>query len=265
MEERLVGERGVPFHGLPAKPLVGRGPLAQAKALATLAGSALAAARGWSARSAPMSCSAPAATSRPRRCSAPGSPGGRSCCWSRTASRASPTAGCRAGRPAPASATGRRSADLKCPCWVTGVPVRAAFFRSRAELPPLAPPRLLVLGGSQGARQINEAMPAAAARLVAGVPALRILHQAGARNLEEARAAYAQAGVGAAARRGRPLPRRRRRRDGGEPPAGLARRRDHARRDLRRRPRLAARAAGDRRRGTRWTTPGCSPRPAPPR
>ena len=45
MEERLVGERGVPFHGLPAKPLVGRGPLGKARALATLAGSAFAARR----------------------------------------------------------------------------------------------------------------------------------------------------------------------------------------------------------------------------
>jgi UDP-N-acetylglucosamine--N-acetylmuramyl-(pentapeptide) pyrophosphoryl-undecaprenol N-acetylglucosamine transferase len=40
-------------------------------------------------------------------------------------------------------------------------------------------------------------MPAAAARLVARFPSIRITHQAGARNLEEARTAYAQAGVGA--------------------------------------------------------------------
>jgi len=41
MEERLVADRGLPFHGLPAKPLVGRGLLGKAKALATLAGSTL--------------------------------------------------------------------------------------------------------------------------------------------------------------------------------------------------------------------------------
>ncbi|HWN43777.1 MAG TPA: glycosyltransferase, partial [Thermoanaerobaculia bacterium] len=82
--------------------------------------------------------------------------------------------------------------DLKCPAWVTGVPVRARFFESPAELPVMSPPRLLVLGGSQGAKQINEAMPAAAKRL----PGVRILHQAGTKNVEEARAAYARAGIG---------------------------------------------------------------------
>ncbi|HEX4497485.1 MAG TPA: glycosyltransferase, partial [Thermoanaerobaculia bacterium] len=40
MEERLAGERGVAFHGLPAKPLVGRGPLSKIGALATLVSSA---------------------------------------------------------------------------------------------------------------------------------------------------------------------------------------------------------------------------------
>ena len=58
-------------------------------------------------------------------------------------------------------------------------------------------PRLLVLGGSQGARQINQAMPEAAVRLIARLPALSILHQAGARNLEETRAAYGSVGLGA--------------------------------------------------------------------
>src|SRR5436309_4661604 len=43
MEERLVADRGLPFHGLPAKPLVGRGLLGKVKALTTLAGSAAAA------------------------------------------------------------------------------------------------------------------------------------------------------------------------------------------------------------------------------
>jgi UDP-N-acetylglucosamine--N-acetylmuramyl-(pentapeptide) pyrophosphoryl-undecaprenol N-acetylglucosamine transferase len=56
---------------------------------------------------------------------------------------------------------------------------------------PPAPPRLLVLGGSQGARQINRALPPAAALLLPGMPELRIVHQAGARHLDETRAAYA--------------------------------------------------------------------------
>jgi UDP-N-acetylglucosamine--N-acetylmuramyl-(pentapeptide) pyrophosphoryl-undecaprenol N-acetylglucosamine transferase len=79
--------------------------------------------------------------------------------------------------------------DLKCPCFVTGVPVRSAFFAIPQDL-PAGPARLLVLGGSQGAQQINKAMPEAAARLIEKMPDLRILHQAGARNLDETREAY---------------------------------------------------------------------------
>jgi UDP-N-acetylglucosamine--N-acetylmuramyl-(pentapeptide) pyrophosphoryl-undecaprenol N-acetylglucosamine transferase len=89
--------------------------------------------------------------------------------------------------------------DLKCPAWVTGVPVRAAFSNVPVELPPLDadhPPHLLVLGGSQGAKQVNEAMPAAAKRLLERQPEARIIHQAGHRNLDEARDAYARAGLG---------------------------------------------------------------------
>ncbi|HEX5760465.1 MAG TPA: glycosyltransferase, partial [Thermoanaerobaculia bacterium] len=85
-------------------------------------------------------------------------------------------------------------ADLACPVWVTGVPVREEFFLVAPE-PPAGPPRLLVLGGSQGARQINELLPAAVAALAARVPGLSVLHQAGERNLEAARAAWAAGGV----------------------------------------------------------------------
>src|SRR5690606_954443 len=53
---------------------------------------------------------------------------------------------------------------------------------------------VLVLGGSQGARALNNAVPQAAAGL--GQP-LEIVHQCGEKMLEEARAAYADAGVAA--------------------------------------------------------------------
>jgi UDP-N-acetylglucosamine--N-acetylmuramyl-(pentapeptide) pyrophosphoryl-undecaprenol N-acetylglucosamine transferase len=196
LEERLVGERGLPFHPLPARPLVGRGPLGQARALATLARSAAAArklVRGLGADvvlgtggyvSAPAVLGARLA----RRPVLLLEPNGRAGVANRWLSRW-----------ATAAAVGYREtiAELKCPCRVTGVPVRSSFFAVPAELPPLAAPRLLVLGGSQGAQQINRAMPEAAARLMAELPALFILHQAGARNLEETRAAYARAGLGA--------------------------------------------------------------------
>lgn len=75
----------------------------------------------------------------------------------------------------------------------------------RAEIAAVAPPeardfahagplRLLVLGGSQGARALNEAVPQAVAAL--GMP-VEILHQAGERMLDAARQAYADAGVAA--------------------------------------------------------------------
>lgn len=54
--------------------------------------------------------------------------------------------------------------------------------------------RILVLGGSQGALALNTGVPAALAVLAGTVP-LEVCHQAGARGLEPARAAYAQAGL----------------------------------------------------------------------
>ncbi|HEY8682757.1 MAG TPA: undecaprenyldiphospho-muramoylpentapeptide beta-N-acetylglucosaminyltransferase [Rhodanobacter sp.] len=81
--------------------------------------------------------------------------------------------------------------------WV-GNPVRAAI----AALPLPAQrfatrsgkSRLLVLGGSLGARALNLALPQALAQLtLAQRP--EVLHQAGSRGLDEAREAYAKAGV----------------------------------------------------------------------
>ena len=78
-----------------------------------------------------------------------------------------------------------------------GNPVRAGFLELAAPAQRLAAhdgaPRLLVLGGSQGARALNTVVPAALALLPAQArPQVR--HQAG-RTLDVARAAYAQAGV----------------------------------------------------------------------
>lgn len=77
-----------------------------------------------------------------------------------------------------------------------GNPVRNGFF----ELPPLAQrlqhegaPRVLVVGGSQGARALNELMPQALA-LMPQAQRPQVRHQAG-RTLEVATAAYAKAGV----------------------------------------------------------------------
>jgi UDP-N-acetylglucosamine--N-acetylmuramyl-(pentapeptide) pyrophosphoryl-undecaprenol N-acetylglucosamine transferase len=79
----------------------------------------------------------------------------------------------------------------------TGIPLRAELVRAFAGAPPRglpAPPfRLLVLGGSQGARQLNDAMVALAGRLDAS--AIRVVHQSGESDRERVVAAYAESGI----------------------------------------------------------------------
>ena len=77
---------------------------------------------------------------------------------------------------------------------VTGIPVREEFF-SLAPRPAHAVPRLLVFGGSQGARVLNRMVPEIIAPLLAAVPGLTILHQAGARMAEETEAAFVRSGA----------------------------------------------------------------------
>jgi UDP-N-acetylglucosamine--N-acetylmuramyl-(pentapeptide) pyrophosphoryl-undecaprenol N-acetylglucosamine transferase len=83
---------------------------------------------------------------------------------------------------------------------VTGIPVRREFF-AIGELPPKEEPsrtvRLLVFGGSQGARIFNEVMPRIVKGLMEEVPGLRILHQAGAKFAEPVEAAYGASGADA--------------------------------------------------------------------
>lgn len=77
---------------------------------------------------------------------------------------------------------------------VTGIPVRSDFFRLQPR-PKGTPPHLLVFGGSQGARVFNTNMPLIATSLIAAVPGLTILHQAGARQADATRAAYQASGA----------------------------------------------------------------------
>lgn len=77
----------------------------------------------------------------------------------------------------------------------------------RAEIAAIAPPaarfadrdsgavRVLVLGGSQGARALNSVLPKALRTL--GSTALQVRHQCGEKMLEAAQQAYAEAGVSA--------------------------------------------------------------------
>jgi UDP-N-acetylglucosamine--N-acetylmuramyl-(pentapeptide) pyrophosphoryl-undecaprenol N-acetylglucosamine transferase len=79
-------------------------------------------------------------------------------------------------------------------CTVTGVPVRKAFFEIRPRAEDSAP-SLLVFGGSQGARAINNAVVAALPLLKEKLPQLRIVHQTGLKELESVLSGYQSAGV----------------------------------------------------------------------
>ncbi|MFL6336431.1 MAG: undecaprenyldiphospho-muramoylpentapeptide beta-N-acetylglucosaminyltransferase [Pyrinomonadaceae bacterium] len=77
---------------------------------------------------------------------------------------------------------------------VTGNPVRREFFEiERKERDP-ARFSLLVFGGSQGARAINEALVAALPRLERHQGVLTIVHQTGEADFEKVRAGYEAAG-----------------------------------------------------------------------
>ena len=81
---------------------------------------------------------------------------------------------------------------------VTGNPVRAEILNLPLPAPRYAersgPLRVLVVGGSLGARVLNESMPAA----LAAIPAAQrphVTHQTGRQHLESVRASYLAAGV----------------------------------------------------------------------
>jgi UDP-N-acetylglucosamine--N-acetylmuramyl-(pentapeptide) pyrophosphoryl-undecaprenol N-acetylglucosamine transferase len=86
---------------------------------------------------------------------------------------------------------------LKKAQWV-GNPLRAAFTSQPDPVTRFAgrtgPLKLLVVGGSLGARALNTVVPQALARIA---PAERpqVLHQSGAKQIDELRANYAAAGV----------------------------------------------------------------------
>ncbi len=82
---------------------------------------------------------------------------------------------------------------------VVGNPVRAEILQIAAPEQRFAgrrgPLRLLVLGGSQGARALNAAVPQALARLRTRVDAIEVRHQCGQQQAQDTERLYAQAGV----------------------------------------------------------------------
>jgi UDP-N-acetylglucosamine--N-acetylmuramyl-(pentapeptide) pyrophosphoryl-undecaprenol N-acetylglucosamine transferase len=74
---------------------------------------------------------------------------------------------------------------------VTGVPVRPAFFKIPRKSYSPESPTLLVFGGSQGARAINQAVIRSLPELKRRLPGLHVIHQTGEREYNEVQAAYA--------------------------------------------------------------------------
>ena len=81
--------------------------------------------------------------------------------------------------------------------WI-GNPLRASFAQQAPAAARFAgrsgPLRVLVLGGSLGAQALNEALPAALARMPEPLRP-QVLHQSGERHIDSLRQAYVQAGV----------------------------------------------------------------------
>lgn len=75
-----------------------------------------------------------------------------------------------------------------------GVPLRRSF-EATEYVPETGRFRVLVLGGSQGAQGLNDAMPGAIAQLARSVPEVEILHQAGRGRDEAVRTSYAELGL----------------------------------------------------------------------
>ncbi|HEY8492622.1 MAG TPA: undecaprenyldiphospho-muramoylpentapeptide beta-N-acetylglucosaminyltransferase [Myxococcota bacterium] len=198
MEAKLVPDAGHELVTLPARPLAGRGPLAKVGALGAFARASAAAVGLLRRRGVDLVLSvggyaaAPAAAAaialrRPLVLVEPNAIAGRTNRWmARFASRVFT-----AFRAAEAAFAGR------APVETSGAPLRRAVVEAFASGGPRrvpAPPfRLLVVGGSQGARQLNEAMIAALPELD---PArIEVFHQTGEADRERVAEAYARAGV----------------------------------------------------------------------
>ncbi len=88
----------------------------------------------------------------------------------------------------PGSFAGEEAVGNPVRAEIAALPAPAERFAGRS-----GPVRVLVLGGSQGARVLNNAVPQALAAL--GHPDVQVRHQCGEKLRAEAEAAYAQAGV----------------------------------------------------------------------
>ncbi len=190
IEKNLVERRGMEFDVVPTHPLVGQGLGGKVRAVLTLMGGALqgrSLVRRRDARvvlgtggyvSAPAMLGARLA-GRPTVLIEPNADAGvanrQLSRWCDVAVLAHPST----------------AKQVFCPSDVTGIPIRDAFFHLAATPPDDAPLRLLILGGSQGARDLNRSLPKALARVMDSLGTLEVCHQAGQAHIAATRNAYA--------------------------------------------------------------------------
>ena len=194
MEQALVRSAGVEFHELDARPWVGKGIGAKIGAAFTLAlsswrGRALVRRTGGDVMLGTGGYVSTPAVLGARLAGCPAfvfEPNAKAGAANRLAARWSTAA---------FVAHEAAAAELACRSYRTGIPVRSAFHAIGAL--PGGPPHLLVLGGSQGALQINQLIPEVVSRLAgrSKLDGLTVTHQAGRAHVESVEAAYDGLGV----------------------------------------------------------------------
>lgn len=189
MEKNLVQRNGLDYYGLPAMPVVGRSTVQRAAALAQAVLSSLRARRlirrlrvgavlGTGGYASVPGVLGARLARRPVVLLEPNAiPGFANRCLSRWSSVA-------------AVATAQAGECLHCRSVTTGVPVRSEFSACAESPATTGPLHVLILGGSQGARQLNQLLPSALERLAPNPAGIRVTHQVGVDLLEQARETY---------------------------------------------------------------------------
>lgn len=205
LETRLVPEAGIELVALPSQQVMGRGLVGRLAALLAMLRACAAAWRQLGSFGADLVISVGGYASVPAVVAAwlrripvvlvePNAIPGR-------ANRAAARIAQRVFVQFEAAAAQLASAGSRDGVRTSGIPLRVQLIEAFREQPPrraaAAPFRLLVFGGSQGARQINEAMMEAAPKLAGTEAEIAVFHQTGADDRERVAAAYAAADVAA--------------------------------------------------------------------
>jgi UDP-N-acetylglucosamine--N-acetylmuramyl-(pentapeptide) pyrophosphoryl-undecaprenol N-acetylglucosamine transferase len=201
LENRLVPEAGFELVTLPARQVMGQGLAARARALPAMLRACASAWKTLRASRTDLVISVGGYASVPAVAAAalarvplalvePNAIPGRA---NRLAARFAERIFVQFEQAIPGFGRAARADRIQAP----GIPLRTALVQAFRDAPPRrqpAPPfRLLVFGGSQGARQINEALIDAAPALDPGT--LEVFHQTGEADRDRVTAAWESAGI----------------------------------------------------------------------